>query len=115
MVDRINNLYEKVNKAKIPKSKAFGQLWAMSNTFRVLFPQEEVADGAMEMLTGDVAELRLGNTIALSTDMQPTCWSQNALAISASNTFSRCALLPRLKVFRVAPILSRSVRAIPIF
>lgn len=58
-------------------TSAFKSAGQRCSSLRVLFLQEEVADKTIEMLLGAVAELRLGNPMALSTDIGPVIDQQS--------------------------------------
>jgi len=50
---------------------AFGSAGQRCSALRILYVQEDIADGVMEMLAGAMAELSVGNPMLLSTDVGP--------------------------------------------
>jgi RHH-type proline utilization regulon transcriptional repressor/proline dehydrogenase/delta 1-pyrroline-5-carboxylate dehydrogenase len=52
-------------------SSGFNSAGQRCSALRLLLVQEEIADGLVEMLTGAMAELRIGDPAALSTDVGP--------------------------------------------
>ena len=69
MVDRINNLYEKVNKAKSREVEHLANYGQCKTLYDVLFPQEGVADEEIEKLLSAMLEPRLGNFMAPGIDI----------------------------------------------
>jgi RHH-type proline utilization regulon transcriptional repressor/proline dehydrogenase/delta 1-pyrroline-5-carboxylate dehydrogenase len=64
-------------------SSAFGSAGQRCSALRVLFVQDDVADQMIEMITGAMAELKLGDPVLLSTDVGPVIDQDSAEVLHA--------------------------------